>query len=188
MFARRIKVRTLPITAAYSICLLLVTAVQIARSEEIVPAAVDEDLQRVVIRQAPKGRYAMYGGLTRLPNHEILCVYKVGSLDPKTGSPWSVRDETIVWARSTGYGRKWPEEEQIIYQDRKTRQENCCGTGLLSKDGTLRHPFYILNADYEKTPLQDWGHLDRWRHALGHPEAGGAAGPRRFLRRHAPAR
>lgn len=115
----------------------------------------DTDVRRVVIRQAPGGKYAMYGGLTRLPDGEIFCVFKTGSLDKKTGSPWTVRDETIVWSRSSGKGLTWPAEENVIYKDGATRQENCCGRGYLTKKGLLIHPFYVLNADYEEEARED---------------------------------
>ena len=110
----------------------------------------EQDMKHVVIRKAPEGRYAMYGGLTKLPDGDIFCVYKVGSLDKKTGSPWTVRDETIVWSRSTNRGMTWPGTENLIYKDGKTRQECCCGKGYLAKNGTFMHPFYILNSDYEE--------------------------------------
>lgn len=100
------------------------------------------------------------GGLTKLSDGNIFCVYKVGSLDPKTGSPWTVRDETIVWTRSKNGGLTWPQEENIIYRDASTRQENCCGKGHLAKSGTLLHPFYILNPDYEEEArAQNWSKL-----------------------------
>ncbi|MDD4872055.1 MAG: sialidase family protein [Kiritimatiellae bacterium] len=120
----------------------------------------DVDMKHVVIRQAPPGRYAMYGGLTRLPTGEIFCVFKVGSLDKKTGSPWTVRDETIVWMRSSDNGLTWPQKENLIYMDSATRQENCCGKGYLAGNGTLLHPFYVLNADYEERAKEDnWSKL-----------------------------
>ncbi len=118
------------------------------------------DLEKVTIRRAPKGRYAMYGGLTLLPEGEIFCVYKVGSRDPETGSPWTVRDETIVWTVSSDRGRAWPGTENLIYRNPQTRQENCCGTGYLAEDGTIRHPFYILNPDYEeRAQPQNYSHV-----------------------------
>jgi len=144
-------------------CRWIVVAVVVAETHAVgqdVPVAHDVDLERSVIRAAPPGRYAMYGGLTRLADGEVSCVFKVGSLDPKTRSPWTVRDETIVVSRSTGGGRAWPPTETIIYRQRSTRQENCCGTGYQSSDGTLRHAFYILNADYEeRAQVQNWSHV-----------------------------
>jgi hypothetical protein len=138
----------------------VVTLLAATRVAAQVPAALDADLERSVIRRAPQGRYAMYGGLTKLSDGEVSCVFKVGSLDPKTHSPWTVRDETIVAVRSTGGGRFWPAEDTVIYQDRKTRQENCCGTGYRAADGTLRHAFYILNSDYEEqAQAQNWSHV-----------------------------
>ena len=120
----------------------------------------DLDMQHVVVSKAPSGRYAMYGGLTKLGGREIVCVFKVGSLDPKTGSPWTVRDETVVWTRSPDQGRTWQQAENLIYQDKSTRQETCCGTGHFAKDGTLMHPFYILNADYEeRAKANNWSRL-----------------------------
>lgn len=128
--------------------------------EETVDSYLQADMEHVVIRQAPKGRYAMYGGLTRLPDGELFCLYKVGSVDKDTGSPWTVRDETIVWTRSSDRGRRWPEVENIIYADRGTRQENSCGKGHLTKDGTIVHPFYILNSDYEERAKEEnWSRL-----------------------------
>ena len=119
----------------------------------------DRDMNRVVVRQAPSGRYAMYGGLTSMPDGSIVCVYKVGSRD-KSGSPWTVRDETIVWTRSPDGGRTWPDEEKVIYADKSTRQENCCGTGYRTPDGRLIHPFYILNPDYEeRAKANNWSFL-----------------------------
>lgn len=128
--------------------------------EERFPAPhVEQDMRHAVIRQAPKGRYAMYAGLTKLPDGEVLCVYKVGSLDAK-GSPWTVRDETIVWTASRDKGRTWPGEERAIYANPTTRPENCCGTGHLAADGTVTHPFYVLNADYEeRAQEQNWARL-----------------------------
>ena len=118
------------------------------------------DMTHATIRQAPEGRYAMYGGLTRLPNGEVFCLYKVGSVDEK-GSPWTVRDETIVWTRSSDQGRSWPGDECVIYRDGTTRQEACCGKGHLSKDSVLTHAFYILNADYEeRAQEQNWSRLN----------------------------
>jgi len=128
--------------------------------ERAVRSYLDVDMDHVVVRQAPEGRYAMYGGLTKLPDGGIFCVYKVGSLDPETGSPWTVRDETIVWTRSTDSGRTWPEAENVIYQDGTTRQENCCGTSHFAADGTIVHPFYILNPDYEeRAKAENWSQL-----------------------------
>ena len=127
-----------------------VEVASVSIEETSVQAYLDVDMDHVVVRQAPEGRYAMYGGLTKLPDGGIFCVYKVGSRDPKTGSPWTVRDETIVWTRSPDGGRTWPEVENVIYRDGSTRQENCCGTSYLAVDGTIMHPFYILNADYEE--------------------------------------
>jgi len=119
----------------------------------------EHDMEHVVIRQAPPGRYAMYGGLTLLPDGEVFCVYKVGSLDDK-GSPWTVRDEVIVCAKSERKGRHWPPLEDYIYDNPKTRQENCCGKGYMNRAGVLRHPFYILNADYEEQAQeQNWSRL-----------------------------
>ena len=121
-------------------------------------AYLEADLHHAAIRQAPAGRYAMYGGLTPLPDGELLCVYKTGSLDPKTGSPWTVRDETIVWTRTRDGA--WPDEERVIYADPATRQENCCGRGCLTGDGRWLHPFYVLNADYEEcAQAQNWARL-----------------------------
>lgn len=140
--------------------LILAGLVELRAADPAIPTANDADLERVDLRRATKGRYAMYGGLTALADGEILCVFKVGSLDPKTGSPWTVRDETIVAMRSSGGGRVWPPTETVIYQKRSTRQENCCGAGYRAKDGRLLHPFYILNADYEETAQpQNWSHL-----------------------------
>lgn len=120
----------------------------------------DVDVEHVVVRQVPSSRYAMYGGLTKLPDGEIFCVYKVGSRDPETNSPWTVRDETIVWAHSSSKGRSWPGEDNLIYENPSTRQENCCGKGYLAADGRLLHPFYTLNADYEeKAQRQNWAKL-----------------------------
>ena len=147
-------------TVRFFLLLFLAGLVEARGADPIIPTAAEADLERVDIRRAPKGRYAMYGGLTKLADGEILCVFKVGSLDPKTGSPWTVRDETIVATRSSGGGRTWPANETIIYQDRSTRQENCCGTGYRAKDGKLLHPFYILNADYEETAQpQNWSRV-----------------------------
>ena len=127
---------------------------------DIAPVAPRADMEHVVVRQAPSGRYAMYGGLTKLPDGEIFCVYKVGSLDPNTGSPWTVRDETIVWTKSQDQGHTWPQIENIIYADPCTRQENCCGTGYLAEDGRLIHPFYILNPDYtESSDPNNWSYV-----------------------------
>lgn len=135
----------------------VIAALAATRAVAQSPTAGEADVERSVIRAAAKGRYAMYGGLTRLADGEISCVFKVGSLDPKTRSPWTVRDETIVVARSTQGGRAWPADDTVIHQDRATRQENCCGTGYRSADGTLRHAFYILNADYEEEArAQNW--------------------------------
>jgi len=119
----------------------------------------DHDMEHVTIRRAPPGRYAMYGGLTRLPDGEVLCVYKVGSLDDE-GSPWTVRDEVIVWSQSEGRGRQWPPLEDYIYDNPKTRQENCCGKGYMNGAGVFMHPFYVLNADYEEQAQeQNWSKL-----------------------------
>jgi len=118
------------------------------------------DLEHVVIREATEGRYAMYGGLTRLQGDELICFYKVGSRDPETGSPWTVRDETIVWTRSPDNGRTWEQTERVIYADRSTRQEICCGNAFVRADGTLLHPFYILNPNYEERAKADnWSRL-----------------------------
>jgi len=108
------------------------------------------DLKHVVIRQAPEGSYAMYGGLTRVSESEIVCFFKVGSRDPETGSPWTVRDETIVWTRSSDNGETWAAEENLIYRDGATRQEIGCGNGHCAGDGRLLQAFYILNPDYEE--------------------------------------
>ena len=118
------------------------------------------DMEHVVIRQAPEGRYAMYGGLVRMSDAEIRCFYKVGSRDPETGSPWTVRDETIVWTRSMDNGHTWEEHERVIHEDRSTRQEICCGNGYLNASGLLMHPFYILNPDYEeRAKANNWSRL-----------------------------
>jgi hypothetical protein len=102
----------------------------------------------------------MYGGLTKLSGNRLVCVYKVGSRDPETGSPWTVRDETIVWTASDDGGRTWPGDARLIYADPETRQENCCGRGYHGYDGMLMHPFYILNPDYEERAKADnWAHL-----------------------------
>jgi len=128
--------------------------------ETTVRPYLETDVEHVVVRQAPPGRYAMYGGLTQLPEGKLFCVYKVGSLDPETNSPWTVRDETIVWAMSEDGGRTWSQDENVIYKDGATRQENCCGTGYLAGDGTIIHPFYILNADYEERAKEEnWAQL-----------------------------
>ena len=135
-----------------------VTSLQIR--EETVSSYLETDMEHVVIRQAPQGRYAMYGGLTKLPDGELFCLYKVGSIDKDTGSPWTVRDETIVWTRSNDRGRRWPEAENVIYADGTTRQENCCSKGHLTRDGTIVHPFYILNPDYEERAKEEnWSRL-----------------------------
>ena len=130
-----------------------------ALAQDPVPVVPAADVEHVTIRRAPPGRYAMYGGLTLLPGGEILCVFKVGSLDPETGSPWTVRDETIVWTKSSNLGHVWPDGKSI-YADVNTRQENGCGPGYLSKDGRLIHPFYILNPDYEqRARLNNWSRV-----------------------------
>ena len=129
----------------------------------------DSDMQHVVLRQAPRGRYAMYAGLTPFPDGSLYCVYKVGSRDPKTGSPWTVRDETVVWTRSPDGGRTWPGTENLIYANRDTRQEVCCGTGHRRADGTLMHPFYVLNPDYEeRAKANNWCRL----HLAESPDGG----------------
>lgn len=92
----------------------------------------------------------MYGGLKQLPDGELFCVYKVGSLDKETGSPWTVRDETIVWTRSSNHGRTWPQTENLIYKDSATRQETCSARAYLSAKGVLMHPFDTMNPDYEE--------------------------------------
>lgn len=119
----------------------------------------DQDIRRAAIREAPKGRYAMYGGLTQLNREDIICVYKVGSVD-ETGNPWTVRDEHIVWTMSTDGGHSWQESPQLIYKDPENRQENCCGTGYVTEDGVFMHPFYALNADYEERAKEEnWSKL-----------------------------
>ncbi|MEA3402693.1 MAG: exo-alpha-sialidase [Armatimonadota bacterium] len=135
-------------------------AVSSVAIEENVPRPyLEQDMRHSVVRQAPEGRYAMYGGLTRLGGDEIVCVYKVGSVDEE-GSPWTVRDETIVWTRSTNGGHSWRPEPELIYENSQTRQENCCGTGYISDEGVFMHPFYILNADYEERAKEEnWGRL-----------------------------
>ena len=93
-----------------SLILLLVSAGPIraekkATADTMMRPYIKADMEHVVIRKAPKGRYAMYCGVTKLPDGEIFCVFKVGSRDPKTGSPWTVRDETMVWTKSKDGGR-----------------------------------------------------------------------------------
>ena len=118
------------------------------------------DLKHTVIRQAPQGRYAMYGGLARLSEGGLICFYKVGSRDPETGSPWTVRDETIVWARSSDNGLNWDQTENVIYEDTSTRQEICCGNAYARPDGTIMHAFYVLNADYEeRAKAENWSRI-----------------------------
>jgi len=136
-------------------------SISAANIEETVMAPhVDADMEHVIIREAPEGRYAMYGGLTLMPDGEVFCTYKVGSVDAE-GSPWTVRDETIVWTRSTDKGRTWPGTENLIYKDGTTRQEACCGKGHRSKSGKIMQPFYILNADFEERAKGDnWGKLN----------------------------
>jgi hypothetical protein len=120
--------------------------------------AIENSSEHITVRQAPPGRYAMYGGLTQLADRELLCVFKVGSLDPRTGSPWTVRDETIVWTRTRD--GVWPNDEHVIFADSATRQENCCGRGHRAIDGRVLHAFYILNPDYEeRAQAQNWAHL-----------------------------
>lgn len=120
----------------------------------------DSDIRHTVIRQAPEGRYAMYGGLTQLPSGDLACFFKVGSRDPETGSPWTVRDETIVWTRSGDGGLTWQDTESVIYQDRSTRQEICCGNAWVSNAGVLMQAFYILNPDYEeRAKPENWSRV-----------------------------
>ena len=130
---------------------------QCLAAEDVIPQMLESDVKHVVVCRASSGRYAMYGGLTRLPDGEILCVYKVGSRDPTTGSPWTVRDEEIVWTRSSSKGHSWPGKGHLIYKNPAGRQENCPGKGYLARDGRLLHPFYTVNLDRtEKTPPESY--------------------------------
>ncbi len=148
------------LSSKWAVLAAVITAGSGANAEDEIPRVLDVDVEHVVVRRVPSGRYAMYGGLTKLADGDFFCVYKVGSRDPETNSPWTVRDETIVWARSSSEGRSWTGEENLIYRNASTRQENCCGKGYLAADGRLLHPFYILNSDYEEeAQRQNWAKL-----------------------------
>jgi hypothetical protein len=70
-----VKMRSGGLEVALGLVAVLYTAAGEGMDME---AYLQHDMTHVVIRQAPKGRYAMYGGLTKLPDVEIFCVYKVG--------------------------------------------------------------------------------------------------------------
>lgn len=70
------------IVRSLSVAALLVAARAVAQ----IPVAGDADLERSVIRSAPQGRYAMYGGLTRLAPGEGNLVGRL-----RSGSSWTDR-------------------------------------------------------------------------------------------------
>ena len=121
-----------------------------------------KDIEHVQIYPPAPGKYVMYGGLTKLKNGDILYTPKTGSNDPKSRNPWTIRDETIIWTRSSDGGRTWtkgfnhrdtPEDtHNIIFRDSTVRfEDGCKGNGYQAKDGTIYHPFYMLNEDYEES-------------------------------------
>ena len=125
---------------------------------------VEKDIEHVQIYPVASGKYVMYGYLIKLKNGDILYVLKTGSRDPKSGNPWSTRDETIVWTRSSDCGRTWtkgfnhkdtPEDtHNIIFRDPKVMIYVGAGNAYQAEDGTIYCPLDIYNEDYEERAKQ----------------------------------
>jgi len=111
-------------------------------------------MRQVTITQAPPGRSAMYASLVDLGGDELLCAFRVSTLDGN--DPWTNLDDEVVCLRSRDGGETWPEDTlRPIYGDPKQHDYIECPTPLLAS-GDVLLVFYQVSPDHDEDNATTW--------------------------------
>jgi hypothetical protein len=113
------------------------------------------DLPRVTIYLPPAGRSAMYPSLVDLSGGEILCAFRMSTLDG--GNPWTNLDDEIVCIKSFDGGKSWDPGTLVpVYRDDSMHEYiNVAATPLL-RDGRVLLTFYQVSAEHDEGDATTW--------------------------------